>query len=91
MKTKLIERYATLTTGGFALVSALAWNEAIRGLFRGPCDANDAGPLCMLAASGPWIYALLVTFLAVIVTMWINYVAEQAKKPRKKEKITEKN
>lgn len=79
MKSEVIEKLAALITAAFGLVAALAWNDAIRALFKGPCEIENAGALCTLSAGGPWIYALVVTILAVIMTIWIAKVAEKSK------------
>jgi hypothetical protein len=76
MKSEVVERMAALITAAFGLVTALAWNDAIKALFIGPCETEGAGALCMLSG-GPWVYALLVTVLAVIATIWIAKVAEK--------------
>ncbi len=73
MKKEVIEKLAALITAAFGLVAALAWNEAIRSLFA------EGGALYFLSQGGPWIYAILVTILAVIATIWIGKVSERAK------------
>jgi hypothetical protein len=80
MRKDVIEKLAALITAAFGLVAALAWNDAIKALFVGPCGTEGAGALCMLSSGGPWVYALLVTVLAVIATIWIAKVAEKSKK-----------
>ena len=79
MKVMVIEKLSTLLTAAFGLVAALAWNDAIKALFKGPCETEGAGTLCALSSGGPWVYAVCVTILAVIATMWIAKVAEKAK------------
>ncbi|RME53691.1 hypothetical protein D6783_01100 [Candidatus Woesearchaeota archaeon] len=79
MKKDVIEKLAALVTAAFGLVAALAWNDAIKALFKGPCNTEGAGALCMLSSGGPWLYAILVTILAVIATIWIGKIAEKAK------------
>ncbi|MBN1376704.1 hypothetical protein JW949_00020 [Candidatus Woesearchaeota archaeon] len=79
MKSSLIEKLAALVTAAFGLVAALAWNDAIKALFVGPCGSENAGALCALSSGGPWAYAVIVTILAVFVTIWIARVAERAK------------
>lgn len=79
MKKEFNEKLTALITAAFGLVAALAWNDAIRSLFVGPCSAEDAGALCALSSGGPWIYAVLVTLLAVFVTMWIAKLSEKKK------------
>ena len=73
MKKDVVEKISMLITAAFGLVAALAWNDAIQGLFR------QGGPLYFLASSGPWVYAILVTIIAVIATVWIGRLAERTK------------
>ncbi len=75
---EVIDKLAALVTAAFGLVAALAWNDAIRALFVGPCGAENAGPLCALSTGGPWIYAVFVTILAVIAAIWVGKVAQKA-------------
>ncbi|MBT4539177.1 hypothetical protein HOI26_05570 [Candidatus Woesearchaeota archaeon] len=79
MRKDVVEKFAALTTAAFGLIAALAWNDAIKALFAGPCGTEDAGALCALSAGGPWAYAIVVTILAVIATIWIAKAAEKAK------------
>ncbi|MCK5334486.1 MAG: hypothetical protein KAJ24_08250 [Candidatus Aenigmarchaeota archaeon] len=79
MKAIVIEKLSTLLTAAFGLVAALAWNDAIKALFKGPCNNEGAGALCALSSGGPWVYAVCVTLLAVTATMWIAKLAEKAK------------
>ena len=80
MKKDLVEKLAALVTAAFGLVAALAWNDAIKALFKGPCGSEGAGSLCALSSGGPWVYAVIVTILAVLATIWIGKAAENAKK-----------
>lgn len=82
MKKDVIEKLAALITAAFGLVAALAWNDAIKALFKGPCGAEGAGALCSLSNGGPWVYAIFVTILAVIAAIWIGRVAARANEPR---------
>ncbi|MBT4604655.1 hypothetical protein HOC01_03380 [archaeon] len=75
MKKDVIEKLAALLTAAFGLVAALAWNDAIKALFVGPCGSEGAGALCALSSGGPWVYAIFVTILAVFATIWIGKVA----------------
>lgn len=78
MKKDVVDKLAALITAAFGLVAALAWNDAIKALFKGPCETQGAGALCSLSSGGPWVYAIIVTILAVIATIWIGKVAEKA-------------
>lgn len=79
MKKNVAEKLTTLVTAAFGLVAALAWNDAIKSLFKGPCGTEGAGALCALSSGGPWVYAVIVTIMAVIATIWIGKVAEKVK------------
>lgn len=73
MKKEVVEKMAALATTAFGLVAALAWNDAIKGLFA------EGGALHFMASYGPWAYAALVTLLAVAVTIWVGRVSEAKK------------
>jgi len=79
MKSEVVEKIAALMTAAFGLVAALAWNDAIKALFKGPCGSEGAGALCSLSSAGPWAYAIIVTILAVLATIWIAKLAEKSK------------
>jgi len=79
LNAEVVEKLAALITAAFGLVAALAWNDAIKSLFQ------EGGLLYFMAAYGPWVYALLVTVLAVIAAIWIGRAAEKAKKEQIKE------
>ena len=72
MKKELIEKLAALITAAFGLIAALAWNGAIKAIFLKLFgEAEGLGPML--------IYAVIVTFIAVLVTIWIAKAAERAK------------
>lgn len=75
MRREVIEKLASLITAAFGLVAALAWNDAIKSLFA------EGGPLFFLATYGQWGYAILVTILAVVATIWIGRVIDRSKPP----------
>jgi len=61
-----------LVTSGFGLVAALAWNELIKEvvtIYIKPYFGENSGLVSLL------IYALLVTFLAVLVTYQLSKLA----------------
>jgi hypothetical protein len=76
MKKEIKEKLSALITAAFGLVAALAWNDAIIALFKGPCGVENAGILCSISAGGPWLYAIIVTIIAVIATIWIAKISE---------------
>ena len=70
MKTEVIDKIAALMTAAFGLVAALAWNDAIK----------QAIAALGLEVYGPWAYAIIVTIIAVVVTVYIGKIAEKTKK-----------
>ena len=71
-KIKVVETFAALITSAFGLVAALAWNETIKtGVQMIFNSGNDIWGLL--------IYAILVTFLAIIMTLFIAWQADKLK------------
>ena len=71
-KARVVETFAALITSAFGLVAALAWNETIKEAVALVFDADD----------GIWgllVYAILVTFLAIIATILIAWQADRIK------------
>ena len=73
MKVEVVEKISNLSTAAFGLVAALAWNEAIKSLFV------EGGALYAISNGGPWVYALLVTVIAIAATVWIGKITEKVK------------
>jgi len=73
MKSEVIEKLATLVTAAFGLVAALAWNGAIQAIFKQVFGTSE-GVRPMLT------YAIIVTIIAVLATIWIGKAAGKAKK-----------
>ena len=73
MKAEVIGKISALMTAAFGLIAALAWNDAIKSLFA------EGGPLFVLAKYGVWVYAILITIIAVVITIYIGKLAERAK------------
>lgn len=69
MKSEIIDKFSVLITSAFGLVAALAWNDAIKGAIK------NSG----LERYGPWIYAISITLLAVLITIILSRIAEKAK------------
>ncbi len=67
MKKTIIERLSALVIAAFGLVAALAWNGAIQAIFREVFGTAE-GVIPML------FYAVIVTIIAVVVTVWIGKV-----------------
>ncbi len=73
MKSEVIEKIAALVTAAFGLVAALAWNGAIQAIFKQVFgSAEGVGPML--------VYAVIVTIIAVIATIWVGKASAKAKK-----------
>ena len=64
----VIKTIITLVTTAFGLIAGLAWNDAIQKLIESVMGAGDA-------LTGLFIYALVVTIIAVVVTILLARVA----------------
>jgi hypothetical protein len=65
LKKEVLKQMLALSTSGFGLVAALAWNELIKELiaeYIKPLVGGASGVISLL------IYAVIVTLLAVFVT-----------------------
>lgn len=71
MKVEIIEKLSALITAGFGLVAALAWNDTIKTIFRRIFGEQST-------ITGMVIYAVLVTIIAVLATVWIGRLAAKA-------------
>jgi len=72
MKGEILDKIAALVTVAFGLVAALAWNGAILAIFRAVFGEAES-----IAAM--LIYAVIVTLIAVPVTIQIARAAKRAK------------
>jgi hypothetical protein len=73
-KKQLAERTLKLVTSGFGLVAALAWNELIKEFVKEyikPLFGELSGMISL------FIYAVLITALAVFVTYQLSKFAEK--------------
>jgi len=70
IRKRVVDKLTVLVTAAFGLVAALAWNEAIKSTFK-----NQEA----LQHYGPWVYAIVVTVIAVVITVWLGYVSERLK------------
>ena len=69
---ELLQQLVTLSTSGFGLVAALAWNEAIQTFVQNVIESrfpNQFGILSKL------IYAIIITVLAVVITFQLSKLA----------------
>ncbi len=83
MIKEINEKISTLLTAAFGLVAALAWNGAITKIFEVYIQPKfgKTGEIWGLV-----IYAVVVTIIAVVVTIWIAKVIVRA--TERQEKLT---
>ena len=72
LKFEVLDKIAALVAAAFGLVAALAWNEAIKAIFKQVFGTSDN-----LAAM--ITYAILVTIVAVMLTIFVARAASKAK------------
>ena len=72
MKGEILDKIAALVTAAFGLVAALAWNGAILAIFRPIFGEAESIPAML-------IYAVIITVIAVLVTIQIARAAKRAK------------
>ena len=71
---EFIQQLVTLSTSGFGLVTALAWNEAVQVFVKEniePYFPDQSGVI------SKFLYALLITFLAVLITYQLSRLASK--------------
>ena len=74
-KKEILEEFSRLIISALTLVAALAWNDAFRNFFqRYPS----------LQKNGPWIYAILVTFIVIIIMSIVTHYKEKCSDNNKK-------
>lgn len=64
------EKMLTLILGGFGLVAALAWNDAIQTLFNNLFPQSNG-------LVGKFVYAILITAIVVIISLRLKKISEQ--------------
>ena len=73
----VIKQMLTLATSGFGLVAALAWNNVIKeavDIYIKPYLPNGSGFFSLL------IYAIIITILAVLVTLQLTKLSQHLNK-----------
>lgn len=67
-KGELLNQLVTLSTSGFGLVAALAWNETVQEIVKVYIEPQIPGS----GIISKLIYALLITLLAVLITYQLS-------------------
>ena len=68
---KIFKKLNLLISNSIGLVAALAWNSAFQNLFKKYPE---------LQKNGPWIYAIIVTVIAVVIITYLTQIEEQIDK-----------
>lgn len=74
LHAEVIKQMVTLSTSGFGLVAALAWNSLIQELVNSYVKKwlpGNSGIISLL------IYAVIVTVLAVIITLQLSRLSQK--------------
>jgi len=72
LQKEMIDKFSTLNTTAFGCIVAFAWNGAVQAIFRNIFGiTNEVIPSVT--------YAIVVTVIAVIVTIWISRLARRYK------------
>jgi Family of unknown function (DUF5654) len=69
---EVLKEVLTLATAGFSLIAALAWNETIQAAVNQFLPVGNGSALL-----GKFIYAMVVTILAVFVTINLSKFKER--------------
>ena len=73
LKAEVLDKMSALITAAFGLVAALAWNDAIKTIFKEIFgDSNTIVPML--------IYAIMVTIIAVIMIIIVARAVANSKK-----------
>lgn len=71
VSAEVVDKMSALITAAFGLVAALAWNGAIQAIFK-EVFGTPEGMVPMIS------YAIIVTVVAVVATLWIGRAASRA-------------
>lgn len=75
-RQELLAQMVSLSTAGFGLVAALAWNETIQEIVKSYIEPRIPGSGLLSRL----IYALLVTILAVLITYQLSRLSAKFSK-----------
>ena len=71
---ELVKQMITLSTSGFGLVAALAWNEAIQAFVKEYIDQYISVGSGIISR---FIYAIIITALAVLITYQLAKIVKE--------------
>lgn len=73
--TIVIATVVSLVTSAFSFIAALAWNDAIQSLLSGLTAGGKIGGFTLNPTEIKVVYALIVTLIAIVVTLLVNRFA----------------
>lgn len=82
-KQELLKQMVTLSTAGFGLVAALAWNEAIQSFVQEYVDKYISVGSGIISR---FIYAIVITAFAVLVTYQLTKVSGEEENRKESDK-----
>lgn len=71
---ELFQQLVTLSTSGFGLVAALAWNEAVQAFVKEYVERFYPAQSGVISK---FIYAIIITLLAVLITYQLSRLASK--------------
>lgn len=74
IQKELLKQMVALSTSGFGLVAALAWNEAIQSFVKEYIDSYISVGSGIISR---FIYAVIITALAVFITYQLTKLTEE--------------
>ncbi len=77
LKQEVSEKVSGYILGAFGLVAGLAWNEAVKALIDSFFPSNASG-----GVAAKFIYAVIITFIVVIVTVYITKLLKRNSEPQ---------
>lgn len=83
LKLEILEKMTTLIAAGLGLVAALAWNDAIKGLFSIIFGKSSNVAIMFL-------YAIIITVIVVLVTIKLSKATGKLKEELDKNKKKKK-
>lgn len=77
-RSEFTTQLVTLSTSGFGFVAALAWNDTIQAFVNKFVEPRIPGS----GLISKFIYALLITLLAVLITFQLSRLAARFQQPK---------
>lgn len=82
LRRELVKQMITLSSSGFGVVAALAWNDAIQSFVKEYIDKYFSAGSGIMSR---FIYAIIITVIAVLVTYELTKMIRKKGDEEKKE------